>query len=153
MIQVSRILPNIDQYSEQDILDTVAFTIAYCDDNLLIPGKVETKNILFDITDCSYKKLFSALSLLKKIFSLCIRGFPTRSNRVFVVGVGYFTRKLFIIVYYWIPEWTRNVLIMVDDVKKEMSEWYDLRNVMVKYGGTLPDQTDNFFPPDMSMHG
>ena len=36
---------------------------------------------------------------------------------------------------------------------KVMSQWYDLNNVMVKFGGTLPNQTANFFPPDMNMHG
>jgi len=66
--------------------------------------------------------------------------------------LGYLTRKAYSAIYYFLPEFTRNAVIVVEDVKKELSQWYDMRNVMKKYGGTLPDQTANFFPPDMSMH-
>lgn len=131
----------------------MAFTIGYAIDNLLIPGKIETLNLLFDATGLTV--MGTPLTLIKNIASVCLNGFPTRINRTFVVGLSYFLRKTYSMLYYFLPEFTRNVLIVVEDaeLKKVMSQWYDLNNVMVKFGGTLPNQTANFFPPDMNMHG
>jgi hypothetical protein len=130
----------------------VAFTIGYAIDNLLIPGKVETLNLLFDATDLTV--LGTPINLIKNVSSVCLNGFPTRINRTFVVGLGYFLRKTYSMIYYFLPEFTRNVLIVVTDSEliKVMSQWYELTNVMLKFGGTLPNQTTNFFPPDMNMH-
>ena len=154
VVQSNRLFINevYKQFTEKELCDCVAFTIGYAIDNLLIPGKVETLNLLFDATDLTV--MGTPLNLIKNISSVCLNGFPTRINRTFVVGLSFFLRKSYSILYYFLPEFTRNVFIVVTDseLKKVMSQWYDLRNVMVKFGGTLPNQTTNFFPPDMAMH-
>lgn len=151
IVQANRLIGKLEEYSEEELCACVAFTISYAIDNLLIPGKVENLNLLFDATDLSV--LNFSLTLLKNVCTVCLNGFPTRINRTFIVGLGYFVRKVYKAFYYFLPEFTRNAIIVVEDVKKEMSEWYDMRNVMTLYGGILPNKTINFFPPDMSMYG
>lgn len=57
------LIPIIEKFTEEEIIATVAFSLAFVIDNLLLPGKVETLNMVFDVTDVSV--LDVPLNLLK----------------------------------------------------------------------------------------
>ena len=76
---------------------------------------------MFDATDLTV--MGTPLNLIKNVSSVCLNGFPTRINRTFVVGLSFFLRKSYSMLYYFLPEFTRNVFIVVTDseLKKVMS--------------------------------
>lgn len=87
---------------------------------MLIPGHVETMNLFFDATNMSL--MSTPMDLLKRIVSECLNGFATRINRTFVLGLGFFSRQGYKVIYYFLPEFTRSVLDVVadSDMKKIM---------------------------------
>lgn len=137
VIDCAKIVKFLDIYSEDMICQCVAYTIAYAIDNLLIEGKVETLNLLFDAGDVGISEV--PASLLRNVSKICLDAFPTRINRTFVVGLSFFMKSVYWMMYYFIPEFTRNVLSVVseDELKEVIGKWYDLKNMPKKYGGTL----------------
>lgn len=93
VVDCTKLVPVIEKFSEKEIEDCVAFTLAYAIDNLLMPGKVETLNMVFDITEISV--IDAPIKLLKRIANQCAQGYPTRINRTFVIGLGFFSRSAY----------------------------------------------------------
>jgi len=79
IVQGNRLIGKLEEYSEKELSDCVAFTIGYAIDNLLIPGKVETLNLVFDATDLSVMNF--SVTLIKNVVGICASSFPTRFNR------------------------------------------------------------------------
>lgn len=51
----------------------------------------------------------------------------------------------------FVDEFTKQkLLIFGDDYKKDLHELVDVKDLEVKYGGQLPNKTDNFWPPQLN---
>jgi hypothetical protein len=47
------------------------------------------------------------------------------------------------------PLTVQKFVVLGDKFDKELQELIDVDKLEMKYGGSIPDKTENFFPPDL----
>ena len=123
-----------DQFTDDDILNTVIFLSEFMKNFLFVKGKVESMNI---IQDCSNVKVYQVpIGLMK-----------------FVIGLNYFLNKIYDVMYWFMPPFSREVAVVIkpDDLKsgKTLSQWYNMDDVEQIFGGRMNNIKSPFFPPEM----
>ena len=152
VLECAKLLNCITEFNEKEIADCVTYACSYAIDNLLLSGKVETLNVICDLTGVS---AFNApTTLIQNVVLTLINGYPTRINRNFIIGLDIVLRTTYNVMYYFIPEFTRNALVVVGywELKEVMGQWYDLEDLPEQYGGTGPKISGDYYPPNMTQH-
>ena len=71
-----------------------------------------------------------------------------RLFRFFATDVTWLFRGMWKMAHRMVDEFTKQkLLIYGDDYKKDLLDLIDAENLEEKYGGSMPDKTDNFWPP------
>lgn len=140
-----------DQFTDDDILNTVIFLSEFMKNFLFVKGKVESMNI---IQDCSNVKVYQVpIGLMKSIVGTLSSHYATRVNRNFVIGLNYFLNKIYDVMYWFMPPFSREVAVVIkpDDLKsgKTLSQWYNMDDVEQIFGGRMNNIKSPFFPPEM----
>ena len=152
IIDCTKLVEHVLEYTEKDIIDCVTFILTYSIDELLIPGAVETLNVIMDVTNLAVTSI--PITMMSNICVALTGSFPTRIVRNFIFGCDFLMRNLYNTVYYLIPEFTRNSVVILNygEYSEIMAQYYDLDCLPKKYGGTLPDEIcEGYFPPDMTI--
>jgi len=79
------------------------------------------------------------------------KGYRGRLFRFYATDVTFVVRKLWQLAHKFVDEFTNKKLqIFGDDYHEAMSELVSKDDLEEKYGGTLPNKTENFFPPQFN---
>jgi hypothetical protein len=79
------------------------------------------------------------------------KNYRGRLFRFFATDVNWLVRGLWKMAHRFVDEFTKQkLLIFGDDYKKDLHELVDVKDLEVKYGGQLPNKTDNFWPPQLN---
>lgn len=80
--------------------------------------------------------------------------FRGRAFKIFILNANMIIRGSFKLVTVALDDFTaQKINLMGKDFKKKLLETIDEDCLEQRFGGTLPNKTDAFFPPDMSMPG
>ena len=75
-----------------------------------------------------------------------------RAYKIFIINANMILRGSFKIIYMMLDEFTaQKINLMGKDFKKKLLETIDEGCLEERFGGTLPNKTSDYFPPDMSM--
>ena len=120
------------------------FIITRC----LIPGKIENWVTIIDmkgvgLTDIP-KKLMKALAKPMQTY------FKARLYRLHVVNSQWVVKIMWKLAKKWVDPLTiKKFVICGDDCAKELNKLIEPDHLEKRFGGTLPDKNDQFFPPDL----
>lgn len=85
------------------------------------------------------------------MISAMSRNYRGRMFRLFAVQVGWLVRGLWKIVRPMLDEFTSSKINIFgsSDFEQEILKIIDENCLEKKYGGKLPNKTENFFPPEL----
>ena len=114
----------------------------------LIPGKVENWVTVIDFRDVGLteipKKLIQVMTKPQQEL------FKGRLYKLYIVNAGYVMKILYGIAKQAVDPLTILKFKMEGEkFHKSLHELIDPSNLEKKFGGTLPDKVDGFFPPDL----
>jgi hypothetical protein len=90
------------------------------------------------------KKLLKALSKPLQTY------FKGRLYRLHIVNAQWVIKVVWSVAKKLVDPLTiKKFVICGDDFTKDLQKLIDPNSLEQKYGGTLPDKTDKFFPPDL----
>jgi len=92
----------LTESNEKEVHDCIVYAVSYLVDNLLMPGKVENFNAIVDLRGTSAFNV--PLTFIQNFTLALVRAYPTRVNRIFIVGLDIVMRTTYNIVYYLLSE-------------------------------------------------
>ena len=114
----------------------------------LVPGQIENWVTIVDLKGVGLTKM--PKKLLKALVSPMQQNFKGRLYRMYILNAAWAVKTLWKVVKKVVdPLTVQKFVVLGDKYDKELQELIDLEKLEKKYGGTLPDKTDNFFPPDL----
>jgi len=79
------------------------------------------------------------------------KNYRGRLFRFFATDVNWLVRGLWKMAHRFVDEFTKQkLLIFGDDYRPKLLELVDANSLEEKYGGKLPNKTDNFWPPQLN---
>lgn len=116
----------------------------------MIAGKVENWFCIVDcegvgVTEIPKKKLEAMVGVMTSNY----RG---RLFKMFAVNTPILLRAFYKVIKGWIDPFTSEKIKVRAGVKKfsaDLDKFIDPESREEKYGGTLPNKTDNFYPPEL----
>lgn len=92
--------------------EAVLLLITFCLTNLLLPGKVENWNCIFDLTGVGLSEI--PVRLLQNFMTYTSHLFKSRANRCYVVNAGWVLRSSWYLFSSMVDEMARSKIIMMD---------------------------------------
>ena len=125
------------------------FFLNYILTNACIPGKIEGWTCIFDLKDVGATEIpRDRIQGLVKTMNKNYRG---RLFRFYATDVTFVVRQVWKLAHHLVDEFTNKKLqIFGDDYHQSMQELISKDCLEARYGGNLPDKTDNFFPPQFN---
>ena len=128
------------------LMATVDFFTNYVIEKGMVPGRVECWTCIFDLSDVGATEI--PTKHIQAIVKSMSKNFRGRLFRFFATEVNWMVRGLWKMAHRFVDEFTnRKLLIFGDDYKKDLLELVAPNNLEQKYGGALPNKTENFWPP------
>lgn len=79
------------------------------------------------------------------------KNYRGRLYRFYATDVTFVVRQLWKLAHRFVDDFTNKKLqIYGGDYQESMQELISKDNLEVRYGGSFPDKTDNFFPPQFN---
>ena len=138
-------------YQNEELFQAFSCLFQFIINNMLIPSKYETWNMIVNMTGVS---IVSLPEPLKKIIPELSDYYLCRLYKNYIIGLNFLTRILYKIVVNFLDKVTV-AKINVLDKKKDPALFKDIRrdNIEEQFGGTapnMPQENENgFFPPRM----
>ena len=92
--------------------EAVIRLIHFCLTHLLLPGKVENYNCIFDLTDVGLSEI--PVRMLKNLMTYMSHLFKSRVNRSYVVNAGWVLRSSWNVFSKMVDELARTKIILTD---------------------------------------
>ena len=136
----------IDEIGEEDILEYTVMTLEYVVDKGLVPGKVENWIVIVDCSNLWATQI--STSQIQTMAKAMQQNYPGRLYKLFAVGVSFTLRAIWAIASNFIDSFTEyKVKIYGSGYEEDLLEFIDEDKLEQKFGGWLPNKTENFFPP------
>lgn len=128
--------------------DSVLHMLTYCTQQLFVPGRVEQWLIVLNLENVALTSI--PVNALKTFLSVAQNTFRSRAYRCYVINAGYFLRGSWYVVSSMLDQTSREkTQLLGSDYKEVLCSLIDKDQLEERYGGTLPNKTEKFFPPDM----
>ena len=89
---------------------------------------------------------------MKRFLGAVQTNFRGRGYKTFIINASMVLRGTWKVVKQVLDEFTaQKVNMLGSDFKQKIPMFIQVDQLEQKFGGILPDKTDNFFPPDMSV--
>jgi len=137
----------IDSRITTDRLNAVTnFFLNYVIEKAMIPGCIESWTCIFDLKDVGVTEI--PKDRITPLVNNMTKNYRGRLFRFYATDVTWVVRQLWKIAHRFVDEFTtKKLLIFGDGYQEEIKELIDPANLETRYGGNLPDLTENFFPP------
>ena len=117
VLECAKCFDCLTELNEKEVHDCIVYAANYLIDNLLMPGKVESFNGIVDLRGIS--AFNTPLAFIQSFALSLVKAYPTRVSNVFLIGLDIVMRTTYNIVYYLMPETSRNTVIIVGPSIKE----------------------------------
>ena len=140
-----------EEYRYEELLQATSFLCQFIINNMLIPGKFETWNMIVNLKGVS---IISLPDSLKKLIPALSNYFPCRLNKNYLMGLNFITRILYKIAVNFIDPVTATKIIVIES-RKDPALFKNIRkdNLEERFGGIAPnmpvDSENGYFPPRM----
>lgn len=110
-----------------------------------VPGKVENWVIINDLGSVSVLKI--PFNMVKELGSMLEKNFRTRLFRLYLVNAPWAMKMLFEIFNAFDKNIQKKINVSNKNYAEPMFQHIDKSQLEVKFGGTKPNITGEFFPP------
>lgn len=140
----------IDSKIDLDRLCTMAdFFLTYVIENAMVEGKIECWTSIFDLKGVGVTEI--PKERIQGLVKNMTKNYRGRLYRFYSTDVTFVVRQIWKLAHKFVDEFTSKKLqIFGDDYAEAMQELISPDNLEQKYGGTIPDKTDNFWPPQFN---
>ncbi|CAG9313264.1 unnamed protein product [Blepharisma stoltei] len=122
------------------------FLLTWAIEHMMVPGKVETWDIIMDLADVTASQL--PINLLKNMMSKLSINFMCRLEKSFVINLPSTLNALYKLLKPFIDSDTKKKIIIQKDGWEPLLRGDINEDVLeVKYGGTRPNIDSGYFPP------
>jgi len=126
--------------------------LTYAVDKISLPGKAETFFIIIDLQGCSMTTM--PINALRKFLGAVQTNFRGRGFKTCILNANMMIRGSWNLIKACLDEFTAQKLSMIgSDYKVKLPTYIPAENLEERFGGKLPNKSNNFFPPDMSVVG
>ena len=125
------------------------FFLNYVINYAMVPGKIESWTCIFDLKDVGVTEI--PKERIQGLVRSMNKNYRGRLFRFFATDVTFVVRQLWKLAHRFVDEFTNKKLqIFGEDYQESMHELISKDSLETRYGGTLADKTDNFFPPQFN---
>lgn len=112
----------------------------------MIPSKIENWTVIVDLNNVGISQI--PKSLLQSVIDSMQKNYRGRLFRFFAINSHWLLRGLWAVAKNLVDEFTLTKMNLIGyEFKAEIFKVIDPNFIEEKYGGTLPNKADNFFPP------
>ena len=136
----------LEKYKEKEITNSIIYLFEFICDHLLIPGQIETWNVIIDLREL--KNIYFFPLIIKRIIVMLSENYRHRLNKLIIYNFSnYFKRILLSLLDKSFNDYK---------IVHNSSYWYlnsylekiiNKNQLEKKFGGNLDNVTTNFFPP------
>lgn len=140
----------IDSKIDVDRLVNMAdFFLTYVVEKAMIPGKIETWTCIWDLKGCGVTEI--PKDRIQPLVKKMTKNYRGRLFRFYATDVTYVVRQLWKLAHKFVDEFTNKKLqIFGENYQEAIQTLINADNLEQKYGGTVPDKTENFWPPQFN---
>ena len=125
------------------------FYLQFVIDRCMSPGHVENWLTIFDMSGVGASEV--PKDKLKGLVNAMQKNFRGRLYKFYSIEVTYVVKVLWQTAHRFVDDFTnRKLLIYGDDYREHLHKDVDPENLEEKYGGKLPNKTDNYWPPQFN---
>ena len=118
------------------------YTIKYA----MVPGAIEAWTCIFDLKDVGVTEI--PKDRIQPLVGNMTKNYRGRLFRFYATDVTFIVRQLWKLAHQFVDEFTnKKLLIFGDDYAESIKELIDDDKLEQRYGGTMPNIENNFFPP------
>jgi len=122
------------------------FFLMYVIENAMISGSIESWTCIFDLKDVGVTEI--PKNRIQPLVNNMTKNFRGRLFRFYAIDVTFIVRQLWKFAHRYVDEFTnKKLLIYGGGYQEDIKELIDPDNLEQRYGGNLPNVTENFFPP------
>lgn len=122
------------------------FFLEYVINYAMVPGSIESWTCVFDLKDVGVTEI--PKDRISPLVNNMTKNYRGRLFRFYATDVTFIVRQLWKLAHRFVDEFTnKKLLIYGDEYSEEMLELIESENLEQRYGGSLPNITQNFFPP------
>jgi len=115
----------------------------------MVPGKVENWTAIFDLANVGITEM--PTKHIQNLVRSMSKNYRGRLFRFFATDVNWVVKGLWKFAHRFVDEFTKQkLLIFGNDYRPKLHELVDVNNLEEKYGGKLPNKTENFWPPQLN---
>jgi hypothetical protein len=115
----------------------------------LIPGRIENWTTIIDMGGVGITEI--PKTLITKMTKPLQDLFKSRVYRLYILNSQWAIKIIWALAKQVVDPLTlKKFCLKGSDFHKELHGLIDPSNLEKKFGGTLPDKTENFFPPDLA---
>lgn len=134
---------------DDTLLRTTLAVVYYALEHGTRPGAVENWLVILDCKDVGITQI--PTSKLKPMVSLLQQNFRGRLFRLFGINVPFLLRAIWQLVKNMCDKFTQKKMLMYGSgYEKDILEYVNGSWLEQRFGGSLEDKIDNFYPPDLS---
>lgn len=122
------------------------FLLNYIITYAMIPGKIESWTAIFDMKDVGVTEI--PKDRIQPLVRTMTKNYRGRLFRMYSTDVTWVVRQLWKVAHRFVDEFTtRKLCIYGDDYGNDLKSIIAPENLEQRYGGTMPNVTEDFFPP------
>merc|ERR1711957_505813 len=112
----------------------------------MVPGHVEQWIVVVDFSDTGYTEI--AVSNIKSFVVSTQKLFKNYNVKTYIINSGWLIKKGYDVLSTFLEPVVRSKQVFLgSDYKQILKAEIGAENLEKKYGGLLPNKTENFFPP------
>lgn len=133
----------------EHLVEVTDFFLHYVITKGMVPGKIENWTAIFDLRDVGVTELPSGH--IQKMVGAMSKNYCGRMYKFFATDCNWLVRSMMYVVHKFVDEFTqRKLLTFSDDYRPALHELVSVESLEQKYGGKLPNKTNNFWPPQLN---
>ena len=133
----------------ETLINMSSFVIQFIISRALVPGKVENWVTIIDMKGVGITEI--PKSLIQKMTKPLQDLFKGRLYKLYVINSQWAIKIVWSIAKNVVDPLTiKKFVLQGDKFQPELHKLVDPSQLEKKFGGTLPDKVDNFFPPDLN---
>ena len=131
------------------VVNMADYFLTYVVEKAMIPGKIETWTCIWDLKGCGVTEI--PKDRIQPLVKKMTKNYRGRLFRFYATDVTYVVRQLWKLAHKFVDEFTNKKLqIFGENYQEAIQTLINADNLEQKYGGTVPDKTENFWPPQFN---
>jgi len=113
---------------------------------MMVPGRVEQWIVVADLADIGYTEM--PVSNIRSFVVMSQKLFKNYNAKTYILNSGWIMKNGYNVMSTLLEPVVRNKQVFLgSDYKKVLVSEIGAQNLEQKYGGELPNKTQDFFPP------